>query len=535
MLLSILIPLVACAQANKVGFKESPISETWTRFVPVGNESVSAYGIADIVEHEGAIWIGTERRGLWRYRQGRFENLSGRLHASSVRSIFKDSNGALWFCYDQWGGHENASSAERAGIAEYQDGKWHQFDIPPELIGSKALQLNDVHAARGGVFFVFTWGRVLQFRLGTWSLVPDVQSPRDFLEARDGTIWITGRVGARIWTERPGEGIRPVQANGAVNFGSPTTLAETPDGTIWIGDSESGLVSFRGSRFRRVRGDGFFYQPDWAMRDGTLLVGNAWHHLRPYKDGNWLESGESKDWKFAGPVLETTSGVVWYGGAGRECLDGDDKPCEKGLAYYEQGIWKRFIEIAPNVFPDVTSLHEGSDGSIWASVNNDRGRCGGLCSGLIARYSRGEWHIERRARGTTLVNAWHNASNGSLWLGMTNGELRRFSPSRATLTVARVGQSVNLILRVAEGHTDPSAWVLRFGFSASDGSSPVTWFETHPQRTGELAVPLPVTSETVCLHASAMDPDGTPVDLSRDGKTGPILISSHAAEQSDCH
>jgi hypothetical protein len=43
------------------GFRQTPISETWTRFVPNSSESVFVYGISDIVEYESALWIGRSR------------------------------------------------------------------------------------------------------------------------------------------------------------------------------------------------------------------------------------------------------------------------------------------------------------------------------------------------------------------------------------------------------------------------------------------------------------------------------------------
>jgi carboxypeptidase family protein len=506
------------------GFRQTRISETWTRFVPDSDEKAFVYGISDIVEYESALWIGTESNGLWRYRGGRFEDMTRNIHAANVRAIFKGNDGALWFAYDPWGGHDSGSAKEREGLARYYRGNWQQFDIPEDLIPGKAISLKNVFATHRGEFFVLTAG-LIRFTDGKWTLVSDVPSPSDFLEASDGTIWITEYDG-RLWKSDAGGKLQPVTGGNGVTLTSVRTLAETPDGTIWLSDKEVGLTSFKNGKFRPIESKGVL-DPDFVTQDGTLFVGNSFGDLALYRDGKWLDRSGIEHWYFSGPVLETKDKVVWYGlgvGCHRVEESTSTPECEKGLAYYAHGVWRRFLEVATNVVTRVSSLHEGADGSIWASIDNDSGRCGGNCSGLITRYSRGDWHTIRTPRGTTLVNAWCNASDGSLWLGTTNGELLRFSPSNATLTLNRTGQA-SLSLLVNKGYTDLSAWLLKFGFSGSADSVPSTWFQTPLGKTGKIALPFPVNQKRTFLHAFAVDPDGTAVDLSYAGRRGSILIS----------
>jgi hypothetical protein len=51
------------------------------------------------------------------------------------------------------------------------------------------------------------------------------------------------------------------------------------------------------------------------------------------------------------------------------------------------------------------------------------------------------------------------------------------------------------------------------------------WFQTALAKTGKLTLPIPVSQKRTFLHAFAVDPDGTVVDLSDHGRKAPILVS----------
>jgi ligand-binding sensor domain-containing protein len=96
--------------------------------------------------------------------------------------------------------------------------------------------------------------------------------------------------------------------------GTPTSIAQTTDGYLWIGTS-SGLFRFDGVRFVRVDFDipGYKQQAHaiyslLGVRDGSLWVSIA-GALIQLKEGQWqrtlLKLG------FASDMIETPSGVVW--------------------------------------------------------------------------------------------------------------------------------------------------------------------------------------------------------------------------------
>jgi len=516
LLTCVVFVLAVCGEARATDFVRHQLSETWTSFVPNDGNNAFIYGISDIVEYDGSLWIGTERRGLWQYHSGTFEDMSSHIHASNVRAILKDNGGGLWICYDRWGGHGSGSPSDKEGVARYQNGTWQQFDMP-DLIPGYAVELKTVFTTKDGALWFFSMGRLLKFKNGVWSLISGVAQPGNFLAAHDGSIWITGEGGDHIWRSLHGDTFEPVKPNNGVKFQYPNHMVETPDGTIWIGDH--GITYFRNGQFGRIDATKPLFDddriwPEFATRDGTLYVASAFGGLYPYRDGKWV-TGEHTNWAYGNVELEAEDGDIWY------AVGGYNDPLI-GVANYADGTWLRSTDIVANVVSDIESLHEGPDGSIWA----------GIKTGYIARFSGGAWHtIPRKppisiAESEESISTWCNASDGSMWIGMKNGELRRFSPSRASLKTTITGNVAALDLTINRGQTNPSSWSIKYGFSASAETPPAESFTAPLGSQGELSLPLPPTSQRTFLHASAFDPDGTTILLADGTPLGSVMVSA---------
>lgn len=510
-LLAITFAFVASTVSYGAGYKPSQMSSTWTSFVPDNEDRAFVYGVSAIVEHDESLWIGTENHGLWRYRDGVFEDLSSHLHARHVRAILKGNDDSLWFCYDKWGGHGSGDPNDKEGVARYRKGEWQQYDMP-DLIPGFAISLNKVFKTKDSALWFITMGRLIKFKDGKWTLIPNIVGPNHFLEAADGTVWVTGEGGEHIWKSNKEDQFLPVAGGNGVSFQYPNSLVQAASGTIWIGDY--GLTTYENGKFGRIEAKPTFDDnriwPQFASNDGTLYVTKSFGGLFPYRDGKWIV-GENTDWKFSGPVLETHDGKIWYGLGGRE----------QGLANFDGANWYRFVDIAPNVVPNVESLHEGSDGTIWA----------GIKTGYIARYSMGEWRVIPRKPPNTMnelsesVTTWCNVSDDSLWVGMKNGELRRFASSKANLRLRKENNVASLALTINRGHKDATKWSVKYGFSASAKTPPSEFFQAQFGASGEIPLALPISSQKSYLHAFAVDVDGTTVELSDESRIGAIVAS----------
>jgi ligand-binding sensor domain-containing protein len=508
--------IAACGETRATDVVRHQLSETWTSFVLDDGDKVFDNGITDIVEYDGSLWIGTDGRGLWRYRDEIFEDISSHIHSSNVRAILKGGDGALWICYDGLGDHDGGNPRDKEGVARYQDGNWQQFDMPNFFPGY-AVKLKIVFSTKDGALWFFSNGHLLRFKNGLWSVVSGVETPRAFLEAHDGSIWITGEGGDHIWRSLNGDAFEPIKPNNGVKFEYPNNLVETPDGTIWIGDY--GLTYFRNGQFGRIEATKPLFAdnriwPEFAAHDGTLYVASAFNGLYTYRDGEWV-TGEHTSWGYADVALEAQDGSIWY------AVGGVTNP-QLGVARYAAGAWIRSTDIVPNVVSDIGSLHEGADGSIWA----------GIKTGYIARFSGGAWHTipgkppRSYADSSESVSSWCNASDGSMWIGMKKGELRRFSASRAGLKATVTGNIATLALTVNRGRTNQSSWSIEYGFSASAETPPSESFVAPFGSQGELSLPLPPASQRSFLHAFAFDPDGTIILLADGTALGSLMVSA---------
>jgi signal transduction histidine kinase/ligand-binding sensor domain-containing protein len=152
--------------------------------------------------------------------------------------------------------------------------------------------------------------------------------------------------------------------------GTITSIAQTPDGYIWLG-TEFGLLRFDGVR-------AVPWQPPAGQQlPGTLIT----------------------------PLLVTRDGTLWIG-------------TTAGLASWKDRELKQVAELSGR---PVTSLVETRDGTVWIGTFAESG-------GTLCDIRSGAVHCEPASdmfgRG---IKAMYEDSRGTLWLGLSNG-LWRWTP-----------------------------------------------------------------------------------------------------------
>ena len=146
-----------------------------------------------------------------------------------------------------------------------------------------------------------------------------------------------------------------------------TSLAQTPDGYVWLG-TESGLLRFDGVR-----------PVQWQPPTGQQLPGSLITFL-----------------------LAAHDGTLWIG-------------TFSGLASWKDGKLRTIPELAGQ---SVTSILETHDGTVWIGIYAESG--GGVCY-VRSGVARCEHESDKFATG---VMALYEDSKGTLWLGLRNGLLR---------------------------------------------------------------------------------------------------------------
>jgi len=193
------------------------------------------------VAHDGAIWVGSEGGGLYRYfnrewaRYGEGAGFSN----SYVWCVSEDVKGRLWA--GTWGG----------GMFMQQD---ERFVVPHGLENLNAPMPAILHAPDG-----VTWigtasgllryenGRVKQFGEKEGLKAPDV---RAIVQGPDGTVWF-GMVGGGLGRLKNGRLEQFLKGNG-LSSDYVQCLHLTADGDLWIGGDSSGLSRFKNGHFVRI-------------------------------------------------------------------------------------------------------------------------------------------------------------------------------------------------------------------------------------------------------------------------------------------
>lgn len=225
---------------------------------------------------DGHLWVGTDGGGLNRVSRQFFETLPP-TRERVVQTVVEAADGALWIGYnagglDRWQAGEVRSWGEAQGL-------------PPAPVRALWPEAD-------GRLWVGTWGAGLlrfdgqRFERLAGALPLWIQA---LYRDRQGHLWAGTSAGLvrgegnnwRLFTTREGLGADGVRA-----------LAETPDGTLWVGTAGGGLCALRDGRFTVLRrsAEGLPGDDITALltdAEGGLWVGTAGSGLARFYQGRW--------------------------------------------------------------------------------------------------------------------------------------------------------------------------------------------------------------------------------------------------------
>ena len=228
-----------------------------------------------MLARDGTLWIGFEGEGLQRMVDGRLErfDVADGLPNAFVATLYEDRYGSLWI-------------GTNYGLGRLRDGPFLNLGLREGLPSDFARVIAE--DADGAIWVGVDDGglaRIVDDRIArTLGTADGLASPTVRALAADparGGLWVAAYAGAlhRI------EGERVVETWGA-REGLPSalirSLAVGPDGTLWIGTEDQGLLRLHDGRLQRVEGVGFRLQDVRALlfdRAGTLWVGSYAHGL----------------------------------------------------------------------------------------------------------------------------------------------------------------------------------------------------------------------------------------------------------------
>ena len=291
-----------------------------------------------------------------------------------------------------------------------QTGVWRQIPLPGA--GANAVAGGD----SGSVLAVTTAGlfRYDGFRVRRvpiFSARSDSLDGSATLQASNGDIWF-GTTDQGLFRLRPDGAVdRYTAASGVGNNANDEilSLAETPDGAIWVGTARGGLSRFDGTSWTTLTTDqgmpsmtveGLAVDPRdgsiWAATLATAIDAGLVHVVgglvAAVYDQFSIASGEN-----VYSVTVTRSGEVWAGHG-------------RGLAHLVNGVFEEF-----DAGETVTALAEGVHGELWFGTGT-RG-VGSFDGGRIAFVPSGP--------PSNNISATFRDEAGVLWVATTGG-LTRF-------------------------------------------------------------------------------------------------------------
>ena len=452
----------------------------------------------------GALWIGHERGDLSRYAAGKFESLD--VHETGVRrkipAISADANGDIWMLNEEgtlvrardgatcslpnsdgvaqmvqagggklWvtSGGQLASvdngrltmltdTNNSKGIGNYilgicssRDGglwivsagqvvKWDGHAIlenrgtnPCNATVVAMVETKSGTLAMGtssdGLYLLFTNRAVLHFNHTSGF-------PNDWIrclhEDREGTLWVgAGSVG--LIALRPGK-IETLDAPDHWQGRVPLSVTAARDGAIWVGSEGTGLYRFLNDRWKGFgESAGLSNLFVWCVSEDSK--GRMW--AGTWGGGMFMQQGEHfiippglENINVPMPaILQASDGVTWIGTA-------------SGLLRYENGAVKWFGEKDGLKVPDVRTIVQARDGTVWF----------GMLGGGLGRLENGRLKQFLKSDGLSsdYVQCLRLGADGALWIGTYGSGLNRFKNGRFAKITMTEGLPNNFICGIEE-------------------------------------------------------------------------------------
>ena len=423
----------------------------------------------------GDLWIGTERSGVTRYRDGEFRSYRRSKNApvGKVQSIVEDRLGVIWFGAERlvryadekfesvavapvtsriWSLHVDRDGdlwvASNHGLSHLHDGRFHAILATDSRL---KLSVRFIGEDSQGTLWASGTDWLATVRDGQLISATETGDLRPPLSAllidRFGSDWFAGRSGlysrseaANTWSRLAPKGLfGNISAALFANVNGATSLIEDREGSIWVGTLRNGLFQFRRSMFTAIQ-----LPTDGRPRFGVCLPGDAAGEFWIVLDGGiahfvnnaWEDIPLPSD---AGAVRAITGGrdgAMWIACDRKRLLKFNDVSLER----YDHS------------FGRIHRMLEGRDGVLWI-VSKD-----GLSTFEKGRFKS----VWQRGPLPELVFpvTMYESSDGTVWVG-----------ANRTITSYRDGKSIQY------GHADglPNAEV-RSMLETADGSF---WISTY--------------------------------------------------------
>lgn len=315
---------------------------------------------ARVVNRQPANLVDPSKTSITQYKIDGWQTEQG-LPLNTVQTIYQTRAGYLWV-------------GTAAGLARFDGIRFATFEFSPlpELVARPIFGF--MEDLEGNLWIAHGRGAAIyrngQFERAFDNALMEGRRVWAFAQASDGVVWAASENGLVRWEK--GKGVTRIYKEAD---GLPTnrlrTLVFDKEGTLWIGTTGGGLVSFAAGQFK------------------VLNPANGFPHLEVRH------------------VLADPAGGIWTATAGA------------GLVYIDRGQIKTYTTADGLPTNQLTYLARDKTGSLWI----------GTWGAGVARMSEGRFSSMSSAGGLAGDQIWSMQVDreGSIWVGTWNGGLNRLS------------------------------------------------------------------------------------------------------------
>ena len=382
----------------------------------------SVAGIAQAPD--GTLWLAAQGDGLRRLApDGTFTTFDADdgLPAGLVASVCAARDGAVW-------------GATSVGLFLLRDGRVSPLPAGLDPLRSKILS-SVVEDARGTLWVGTNGSGVARFTHGKVSFLDSRDGVGDAVYAlhpdRDGRLWV-GTNGFGVSRLRDGCFTSYTSREG-LSRDFAYTLFEDRGGTLWAGTG-GGLDRFDGAAFVRASPP---FEGSFAVRsiaegpDGALWVGTYGAGVWRFLDGKW------RGWRARDGLAHDTVRAVLVDRAGRPWA-----ATNGGLSVLERESWRSYDVADGLPSNSLIGLAEDREGNLWIGSDG---------AGLTC-FSGGRFRTftSRDGLASNVVLALRAEAGGTLWIA-TNGGLSRLTDGRfVSFPGAAAGLGSDSVTQVVE-------------------------------------------------------------------------------------
>ena len=300
-------------------------------------------------------------------------------------------------------------------------------------------------------------------------------SVRAIVQTADGYLWFATVGGLARF-----DGMNFTVFDGSdtplLNRSTLTAMLAAPDGSLWVGTGNNGLVRYRNGGFEKMAMPGLpgatvrALLADsrgvfWIGADGGLVRFDGGRVVPVFK-GAWEANVHA--------MLEYPAGTVWVGannglhrfqdGVERLFTTADGLPDDSvqglasgaggalwigthggGLSEFRQGRFRTYGQSDGFAPTGVLGLLSDRDGALWIATDG---------AGVV-RFAGGRFtsYQTRDGLSNQVIRCLYEDHEGSLWMGTSGGGINRFKQPRATMRTMREGLPSDSVRSVQQDHS----------------------------------------------------------------------------------